>query len=87
MVIEHFASGRAPNIYRRFRDNGRMQPDELRYVSSWVDFEFNRCFQLMETDDESLLHEWMSHWDDLMDFEIVPVRTSDEARTAIEPRL
>ena len=56
-----------------------MAPDGLRYVSSWVDLEFERCFQVMETDDPRLLSEWTANWDDLVEFEIVPVRTSQEA--------
>jgi hypothetical protein len=79
MVIEHFRAGRAPEVYRRFRERGRMAPDGLRYVTSWVDLEFERCFQVMEADDAGLLKEWTANWDDLIDFEIVPVRTSAEA--------
>ena len=87
MVVEHFREGRAPEIYRRFRDRGRMAPDGVRYVASWVDLDFERCFQVMEADDESLLRQWTANWDDLVDFEIVPVRTSEEAAKAIAPRL
>jgi hypothetical protein len=87
MVIERFHEGRAADVYRRFRDNGRMAPDSVRYVSSWVDMEFRRCFQVMEADREEDLREWMSHWDDLVDFEVVSVRTSAEAAAAIAPQL
>jgi hypothetical protein len=87
MVIEHFHSGRAADVYRRFRDNGRLAPPQVRYVSSWVDFEFQRCFQLMEADSEPLLREWTANWEDLCDFEIVPVRTFAEAAAAIAPQL
>ncbi|MBI2132408.1 MAG: DUF3303 family protein [Candidatus Tectomicrobia bacterium] len=87
MVIEHFRPGRAPEVYRRFRDRGRMAPDGLRYISSWVDLNFERCFQVMEADNEALLKEWTSNWDDLADFEIVPVRTSAEAAAAIAREL
>jgi hypothetical protein len=87
MIIERFRPGRAPDVYRRFRDRGRMAPDGLRYVSSWVDLQFERCFQVMEADHESLVEEWISHWNDLVDFEIVPVRTSAEAAAAIAPQL
>jgi uncharacterized protein DUF3303 len=87
MVIEHFQPGRAPEVYRRFRDRGRMAPADVHYVSSWVDLEFRRCFQIMEADSESALREWTRHWDDLVSFEIVPVRTSAEAAAAIEPEL
>ena len=85
MVIEHFRPGRAPDVYRRFRERGRMAPDGLRYVSSWVDLRFERCFQVMEAEDEAPLREWMANWDDLVDFEVVPVRTSAEAAAAIAP--
>jgi Protein of unknown function (DUF3303) len=85
MVIEHFRPGRAPEVYRRFRERGRMAPDGLRYVSSWVDFDFHRCFQVMETEDAALLRKWTANWDDLIDFEIVPVRTSAEAAAAMAP--
>jgi hypothetical protein len=83
MVIEHFRPGQAPEVYRRFRERGRMAPAGLRYVTSWVDLKFERCFQVMEADDESLFKEWTASWDDLIDFEIVPVRTSAEAAAAI----
>jgi len=83
MVIEHFRPGRAPEVYRRFRDRGRMAPQGLRYVASWVDLDYKRCFQVMETDNEALLKEWTSNWNDLVDFEIIPVRTSAEAAAAI----
>ena len=83
MVIEHFRQGRAPEVYRRFRERGRLAPEGLRYVASWVDMEFKRCFQVMETEDEALFRQWTANWDDLVDFEIVPVRTSAEAAAAI----
>jgi len=79
MVIEHFKPGKAAEIYRRFRDRGRLAPDDVSYVASWVDLDFNRCFQVMEAVSEARLTEWTTHWDDLTDFEIVPVRTSAEA--------
>jgi hypothetical protein len=73
MVIESFGTGAVGDVYRRFRDKGRKLPDGLRNISSWVDVEFRRCFQLMEVADESALHAWTTHWSDLVDFEIVPV--------------
>ena len=87
MVIEHFRPGLAPEVYRRFRDRGRLMPEGLRYVSSWVDLKLERCFQVMEADSEAVFHEWTVHWEDLMDFEIIPVRTSAETVAAIEPEL
>jgi Protein of unknown function (DUF3303) len=83
MVIEHFRPGCAPEIYRRFRSRGRMAPEGLRYVASWVDLEYERCFQVMETHDEALLKQWTANWENLIDFEIVPVRTSAEAAASI----
>lgn len=79
MVIEHFKHRDAGAVYERFRDHGRMAPDGLNYVNSWVEPNFDRCFQLMECDDQKLFDEWVSHWSDLADFEIVEVITSKEA--------
>ncbi len=79
MVIEHFRPGKAKDVYRRFRERGRMAPEGLRYHASWVDHEFRRCFQVMEADDEALLEAWTRNWDDLVDFEIIRVRSSAEA--------
>jgi Protein of unknown function (DUF3303) len=87
MVIEHFKGGDAVPVYRRFRDQGRLAPDGLSYVSSWVDTTFERCYQLMETDDRRLLDEWIERWSDIVDFEVHPVITSAEAVTRIAPRL
>jgi hypothetical protein len=79
MVVEKFRGGDAVPVYRRFRDRGRLAPDRLTYVSSWVHEALDRCYQLMETDDRALLEEWISHWSDLVDFEVYPVITSKEA--------
>jgi hypothetical protein len=87
MVIEHFRPGRAPDVYRRFRDRGRLAPEGITYVSSWVDMEYRRCFQVMEAESEAVLKQWTDNWDDLVDFEIVPVRTSAQAAEAIAPQL
>jgi hypothetical protein len=86
MVIEHFRPGRAPDIYRRSRERGRMAPDGLHYVASWVDLNFERCFQVMEADDEALFKGWTANWEDLVEFEIIPVRTSAEAAVVVESR-
>ncbi len=87
MVIERFRTGQAPNVYRRFRERGRMASDTVRYVDSWVDLELRLCFQLMEAESEEHLRAWTIHWEDLADFEIVPVRTSAEAAAVIAPQL
>jgi hypothetical protein len=87
MVVEHFKNKDAVTVYRRFRDKGRLAPDGLRYISSWVDDELERCYQLMETDNRALLDAWMANWNDLVDFELHPVMTSKEAAEKIAPRL
>ena len=85
MIIERFRDGRAADVYRRFRERGRLAPDGVRYVTSWVDLNFERCFQVMEAENEQLLHEWTANWDDLVEFEIVPVRTSEDAAKLMSP--
>ncbi len=79
MVIERFKNRDAKAVYRRFRDRGRMAPDGLAYEESWVETNFDRCFQLMECDDAQLLDQWAARWRDLVDFEFVPVHRSKEA--------
>jgi hypothetical protein len=79
MVVEHFHPGAAPAIYRRARERGRQLPDGLEYLDSWVDLDYARCYQLMRTEDPSLLEVWMRAWNDLVRFEVIAVRTSAEA--------
>jgi len=79
MVIEHYRDHNARAVYQRFREKGRMMPEGLSYVASWVEPSFNRCFQVMECVDEALIKEWSQNWDDLIDFEITRVLTSAEA--------
>ena len=87
MVVEHFKEKDAVPVYRRFRDRGRMAPEGLVYVSSWVDHKLERCYQVMETHDRALLDEWMTNWSDLIDFEVHPVVTSNEAAEKVAPLL
>lgn len=87
MIVEHFRDGDAVPVYRRFRDQGRLAPEGLRYVDSWVTGDFRRCFQIMECEDPRLLQQWMARWDDLVEFEMFPVISSAEAAAAIAPRL
>ena len=87
MIVEHFKNKDAIPVYRRFRDRGRLAPEGLTYVSSWVDEKLERCYQLMETDDRTLLGQWMANWRDIVDFEAHPVMTSKEASEKIRPRL
>ena len=87
MVIERFKGGDAVPVYRRFRERGRLAPQGLTYLSSWVDSRLERCYQLMETDDPRLLDDWIAQWSDIVDFEVYPVITSAEAAERIAPRL
>lgn len=87
MVIEHFKGGDAAPVYRRFRDRGRLAPEGLSYVSSWVDAKLERCYQIMETENPALLDQWIANWSDVVDFEVHPVISSQEAAERIAPRL
>ena len=87
MVVERFKQGAAADIYRRARDHGRQLPAGLEYIDSWVDLEFKVCYQLMRTEDPSLFAVWTNAWNDLVEFEITPVRVSAEAAEAIAPHL
>jgi hypothetical protein len=87
LIIEEFRDGSAVPVYRRFRDSGRMAPQGLTYIASWVTPDLTRCYQVMECDDRPLLEEWMSRWADLVRFEVIPVITSAEAVATIAPRL
>jgi Domain of unknown function (DUF3303) len=87
MVIERFRNRDAKAVYRRFRDHGRMMPDGLRYVGSWIEVNFDRCFQVMECDDARLLQQWIVNWTDLIEFEVVPIATSEETREVVLPGL
>ena len=87
MIVEHFHDGDPVPVYRRFRDHGRLAPEGLRYIASWVTADLRRCFQVMECDDPRLLDEWVAQWRDLVDFEVVAVMTSADAGAAVAPRL
>lgn len=73
MVVERFKDRDAEAVYRRFRERGRMAPEGLAYMGSWVEANFDRCFQLVECDDPRLLQRWVVNWRELAEFEIVPV--------------
>jgi hypothetical protein len=79
MIVESFRDGDPVPVYRRFRNQGRLAPDGLRYVASWVSEDLHRCFQIMECDDRALLEQWIARWDDLVEFEVTPVVTSADA--------
>jgi Protein of unknown function (DUF3303) len=87
MIIERFRDGDAAPVYRRFREQGRLAPEGLRYVGSWVTTDLRICYQIMECEDPALLDRWQANWNDLVEFDVVPVMTSAEAQTAVSPRL
>ena len=87
MVVEHFKNNDAVPVYRRFRDRGRMAPEGLAYISSWVDQRLERCFQIMETSERALLDQWIESWSDIVDFEVHEVMPSKEAAEIIAQRL
>ena len=76
MVIEDFKKGQIEQLELRFKKHGRMLPDGVVYHASWIDARNLRCFQVMESPSRELMKTWMSHWDDLVDFEIIPVVNS-----------
>ena len=84
MIIEHFREGPGP-VYARFQASGRLAPDGLRYVSSCVTADGARCYQVMECDDPGLLEAWMMAWNDLVEFEVVPVMSSQQAAARFGP--
>ncbi|HEY6825465.1 MAG TPA: DUF3303 family protein [Gemmatimonadaceae bacterium] len=79
MIIEHYRNGDPKPVYARFREKGRLAPEGLQYINSWVTADLAHCYQIMECDDRRLLDEWIAAWSDLVDFEIQPVITSAQA--------
>jgi len=87
MLIESFRGQDGKAVYRRFRDKGRMMPDGLRFVASWVSADLGRCFQVMEADDITLFQQWVVQWSDLAEFEIVPVVPGKDTAAALREQL
>jgi len=71
IVVETFRPGCKTLVYERFREKGRMLPDGLRYIASWLEKDGDRCFQLMETDSPDLFETWITSWSDLVSFEVI----------------
>lgn len=85
MVIERYRDRDPRPVYARFRARGRMAPEGLTYVSSWVSDDLATCWQVMSCDDPALLGQWTAHWEDIVEFEIVPVLTSADAAARVAP--
>ena len=83
MIIERFHPGKVKELYKRFETKGRMMPEGVTYINSWIDEHVSICYQVMESSSEEKLQEWISHWNDLADFEIIPVITSAEAKAKV----
>ena len=83
MIIERFKPGKIKEVYERFTEKGRMMPDDVIYINSWINEEVTVCYQLMESPSVEKLNEWISNWNDLTDFEIVPVISSAEAKEKV----
>lgn len=84
MVIEHFRDGDPKPVYERFRARGRLAPAGLTYVNSWVTDDLTRCYQVMECADRRLLDAWIAAWEDLVQFEVLPVITSADASARVQ---
>ena len=87
LVIERFRNRDPVPVYRRFRESGRLAPEGVEYVDSWVSADLTTCWQVMRAPDRARLDAWTANWADLVDFEVVPVMTSPEASAAVAPRL
>ncbi len=86
LVIEHFRGGDPVPVCARFREHGRMAPEGLAYLGSWVTEDLRRCYQVMECDDPAFLEDWMDAWRDLVEFEVVPVLASAQAAAVVAER-
>ena len=87
LVIEHFRNGDPVPVYQRFRAQGRLMPEGLEYVSSWITEDLTRCYQVMEAPDRSLLDEWIGRWSDIMACDVMPVLSSAQVQERLRPRL
>lgn len=83
MIIERFHPGKVKELYKRFDEKGRMMPKGVHYLNSWINEDVSICYQVMESESEEDLQEWISHWNDLADFEVMPVITSAQAKEKI----
>ena len=77
MVLETFRPGCKGRVYQRFQTKGRMLPDGLRYIDSWLEKDGDRCFQLMETESRALFDQWTTSWSDLVSFEIIELENRE----------
>jgi hypothetical protein len=83
MVIERYHEGKAKMLYQRYSEKGRMMPEGVQYINSWINEEVTVCYQLMESDSIEGLQQWISNWSDIVDFEVIPVISSAEAKEKV----
>lgn len=83
MIIEMFHPPKVKELYKRFEEKGRQLPEGVHYINSWINEEITTCYQLMESDTEEKINEWIQHWNDLADFKIIPVITSAQAKEKV----
>lgn len=81
MVVETFAPGRKTAVYERFHLRGRMLPDGLTFIDSWLEKDGDRCYQLMETDSPELFARWIAEWKDLVSFEVIELEFPPPSRS------
>lgn len=79
MIIEHYRPGKTEEIYRRFSEKGRMLPQGVEFINSWIEENLQKCYQVMKSESPEKLEEWINNWKDLVDFEVIPVISSEEA--------
>jgi len=83
MIIERFHAGKLRSLYERFAEKGRLMPGGVNYINSWITEDMSTCYQVMESISAEKINEWIGHWDDLSDFEVIPVMSSAEAKAKI----
>lgn len=83
MIIEKFKEGKVKEVYKRFEEKGRLMPEGLHFINSWITEDVTTCYQVMETDDVTKLHEWVKNWNDLVEIQFIPVISSQQAKEKI----
>ena len=83
LIIERFYPEKVKALYQRFEAEGRLLPDGVQYLNSWIDEKIETCYQLMESDTQEKLLEWVSRWSEFATFDIIPVISSDQAKEKV----
>lgn len=83
LIVERFKGGDPTPVYERFDAQGRLMSDDIHYVASWITEDCTMCYQVMEAPTRESLNPWIAAWDDLVDFEVIPVINSAEAKVKV----